>query len=165
MVTPEPASLPNLATWYLTTNLPAPASTRKTEEALAAASVAEVVRLCGLRMWVEQSYEQVEHALGWSDYQVRSDRAIRRHWHLACVAFSFCWWAYVRLPASLNDPTEHQEDGSTRRLVEKRRKGKSRYPGRGLESGKGAAGTLCDAMALLEGVYRFRPAGGARSAA
>jgi hypothetical protein len=49
---------------------------------LAAASVAEVVRLYGLRMWVEQSYKQVKHALGWSDYQVRTDTAIRRHWQL-----------------------------------------------------------------------------------
>jgi hypothetical protein len=31
-------------------------------------------------MWVEQSYKQVKHVLGWSDYQVRSDLlAIRRH--------------------------------------------------------------------------------------
>jgi hypothetical protein len=45
-------------------------------------------------MWVEQSYKQVKHALGWSQYQVRSDIAIRRHWQLVCCAFSFCWWAY-----------------------------------------------------------------------
>jgi hypothetical protein len=44
-------------------------------------------------MWVEQSYKQVKHALGWSDYQVRSDIAIRRHWQLVCLAFSLCWWA------------------------------------------------------------------------
>ena len=25
-------------------------------------------------------------------YQVRSDRAIRRHWQLVCCAFSFCWY-------------------------------------------------------------------------
>ena len=48
--------------------------------------------------WVEQSYKQVKHALGWSAYQVRSDLAIRRHWQLVCLAFSFCWWAYGRLP-------------------------------------------------------------------
>jgi hypothetical protein len=50
-----------------------------------------VVWLYGLRMWVEQSYKQVKHVLGWSQYQVRSDRAIRRHWQLVCCAFSFCW--------------------------------------------------------------------------
>jgi hypothetical protein len=65
----------------------------KENDALAPASVAEVVRLYGLRMWVEQSYKQVKRALGWSDYQVRSDLAIRRHWQLVLLAFSFCWWA------------------------------------------------------------------------
>jgi len=30
---------------------------------------------------------------GWADFQVRSDRAIRRHWTLVCCAFSFCWHA------------------------------------------------------------------------
>jgi hypothetical protein len=49
------------------------------------------VRLYGLRMWVEQSYKQVKYALGWRDYQVRSDRAMRRHWALVGCAFSFCW--------------------------------------------------------------------------
>ena len=51
-----------------------------------------MIRLYGLRMWVEQSYKQVKHALGWSQYQVRSDQAIRRHWQLVCCAFSFCWY-------------------------------------------------------------------------
>src|SRR3712207_9316498 len=59
--------------------------------ALAPADLSEVVRLYGLRMWVEHSYKQVKHMLGWSDYQVRSDIAIRRHWELVCCAFSFCW--------------------------------------------------------------------------
>ena len=69
-----------------------------------------MVRLYGLRMWVEQSYKQVKHALGWSDYQVRSDLAIRRHWQLMCCAFSFCWWAYGHLPvSSLEEPTDAQE--------------------------------------------------------
>jgi hypothetical protein len=35
----------------------------------------------------------VKHTLGWSSYQVRSDRAMRRHWALVCCAFAFCWWA------------------------------------------------------------------------
>ncbi len=55
------------------------------------------MRLYSLRMWVEQSYKQVKHVvLGWSDYQVRSDPAIRRHWQLAFCAFSLCWWASGR---------------------------------------------------------------------
>src|SRR5258708_16062399 len=43
-------------------------------------------------MWVEQNYKQVKHAMGWSQYQVRSDQAIRRHWQLVWCAFSFCWY-------------------------------------------------------------------------
>jgi hypothetical protein len=85
VVTPEPATLPDLATWHLTTNLPAPGSEWETESDLASVSVAEVVRLYGLRMWVEQSHKQVKHALGWSDYQVRSDIAIGSHWQLVGV--------------------------------------------------------------------------------
>lgn len=108
VVTPDPETLPDLATWYLATNLPAPDSKREIESDLASAGVGEVVRLYGLRMWVEQSYKQVKHALGWSQYQVRSDLAIRRHWQLVCLAFSFCWWAYGRLPT--DEPTETEED-------------------------------------------------------
>ena len=98
VATTDPKELPDKATWYLTTNLPHPDSERSREEgALAPADLSEVVRLYGLRMWVEHSYKQVKHMLGWSDYQVRSDIAIRRHWELVCCAFSFCWWAYGSL--------------------------------------------------------------------
>ena len=51
VVTPEPERLPDLATWYLTTNLPVLGSEQEVVESdLAPASVAEVVRLYGLRM-------------------------------------------------------------------------------------------------------------------
>lgn len=80
VATTDPATLPDHSTWYLATNLP-PND----------ADLAEVVRLYGLRMWVEQSYKQMKHALGWSHYQVRGDVAIRRHWQLVCCAFAFCW--------------------------------------------------------------------------
>jgi hypothetical protein len=36
-----------------------------------------------------------------SDFQVCSDRAILRHWHLVFCAFSFCWWAYIRRYANM----------------------------------------------------------------
>ncbi|MFL5661519.1 MAG: IS701 family transposase, partial [Ktedonobacteraceae bacterium] len=92
IATTDPETLPDLTTFYLVTNLPAPASQRAQDSPLAEAALKEVVRLYGLRMWVEQSYKQVKHALGWSEYQVRSDRAMRRHWQLVCCAFSFCWY-------------------------------------------------------------------------
>jgi hypothetical protein len=40
---------------------------------------------------VEQGYKQVKDELGWADFQVRSDLAIRRHQALVNCAFSFCW--------------------------------------------------------------------------
>jgi hypothetical protein len=92
VATIDPHTLPTLRTWYLVTNLPAPGSVRAQDSALAAADWAEIVRLYGLRIWVEQRYKQTKYALGWSDYQVRADVAMRRHWALVCCAFSFCWY-------------------------------------------------------------------------
>jgi SRSO17 transposase len=92
IATTDPATLPDHQTWYLTTNLPTPDEPVVAAGALPPADLAEVVRLYGLRMWVEQSYKQTKYALGWSQYQVRSDQAMRRHWQLVCCAFSFCWW-------------------------------------------------------------------------
>jgi DDE superfamily endonuclease len=94
--TTDPARLPAANTWYVVTNLPHPQIAPAAESSLAPADLAEVVRLYGLRQWVEQGYRQVKGALGWADFQVRADHAIRRHWHLVCCAFSFCWWAYLR---------------------------------------------------------------------
>jgi SRSO17 transposase len=88
VATTDPQTLPDATTWYLVTNLPAPPERPGTEQ-FAPASLEEVIRLYGLRMWVEQSYKHVKHELGWSQYQVRSDKAIRRHWQLVCCAFSF----------------------------------------------------------------------------
>ena len=87
IVTPDPTTLPEAATWYLETTLP-----------LVDAPVAEVVRLYSLRNWVEQQYKHIKHSLGWSQYQVRSDVAMRRHWALVQCAFAFCWWAETRTP-------------------------------------------------------------------
>ena len=92
VVTTNPVTLPSLTTWYLVTNLPLPGSERAATSILEAASLVEIVRLYGLRMWVEQSYKQVKQALGWAEPQVRSDVAMRRHWVLVWCAFSFCWW-------------------------------------------------------------------------
>jgi hypothetical protein len=163
VVTSDPKELPDLATWYLTTNLPAPGSEQANEsDDLAPASVAEVVRLYGLRMWVEQSYKQVKHALGWSDYQVRSDLAIRRHWQLVCLAFSFCWWAYGRLP--IEEMTEPENDLPTESVGRGKKEAQGILAG-GLEDGEGVVGAVGNAMAILEGVLRDAPAQGAKSAA
>jgi SRSO17 transposase len=93
VATIDPATLPAENTWYLATNLPRPGSARAQEWPVPPADLEEIVRLYGLRNWVEQSYKQAKQELGWADFQVRQDRAIRRHWELVCCAFSFCWWA------------------------------------------------------------------------
>jgi SRSO17 transposase len=94
VATTDPATLPPLTTWYLITNLPRPESTQALDSPVPPADLAEVIRLYGLRNWVEQSYTQVKQELGGADFMVRSDRAIRRHWLLVCCAFSFCWQAW-----------------------------------------------------------------------
>jgi len=105
VATTDPATLPEHSTWYLTTTLPAPGSARAREHgAVPAADLAEIVRLYGLRNWVEQSYKQTRGALGWGQYQVRTDRAIRRHWVLVCCAFSFCWYHMSRSVESGDQP-------------------------------------------------------------
>src|SRR5207302_760154 len=75
VATTDPTTLPELSTWYLVTNLPAPPPPPQ-ERIHPAAALAEIVRLYGLRNWVEESDKQVKQALGWAQYQVRSDRAI-----------------------------------------------------------------------------------------
>jgi hypothetical protein len=58
--------------------------------------VAEIVRIYTIRNWIEQGYNQVKDELGWADFQIRSDTAIRRHQALVNCAFSFCsatWFA------------------------------------------------------------------------
>jgi len=94
VATTDPATLPPLTTWYLATNLPHPDASRTDGAPFAPADLAEIVRLYGLRNWVEQGYKQLKQELGWADFMVRTDRAIRRHWYLVCCAFSFCWRAW-----------------------------------------------------------------------
>jgi DDE superfamily endonuclease len=164
VATTDPKGLPDKATWYLTTNLPHPGSDRAAESSEpGAVDLAEVVRLYGLRMWVEQSYKQVKHVLGWSDYQVRSDLAIRRHWQLVCCAFSFCWWAHGHLPIAESAQTTNDDHPSGS-------EGRGKKEGQGvlaagLEGGAGMAGALDNAREILESVLGDAPATGARSAA
>jgi hypothetical protein len=91
VATTDPATLPEKATWYLATDLPRPGSPRAADGPYPAADLAEIVRIYGLRNWIEQGYKQVKDELGWADFQVRSDVAIRRHQTLVHCAFSFCW--------------------------------------------------------------------------
>jgi SRSO17 transposase len=106
VATKDPQTLPDHATWYLASNLPRPGGPHDTPDAAhQAADLTEVVRLYGIRHWIEQSYKQVKTELGWADFQVRSDTAIRRHQTLVHCAFSFCWNTFFD-DASTPDPPE-----------------------------------------------------------
>jgi hypothetical protein len=108
VATTDPSTLPDLSTWYLSTNLPHPDAPGARDGLIPPADLAEVVRLYGLRNWVEQGYRQVKQELGWADFMVRSDRAIRRHWELVCCAFSFCWRDWFH-PTAPSEPRENDE--------------------------------------------------------
>jgi len=166
VATTDPKELPEKATWYLVSNLPHPDySELAAESELAPAPLSEIVRLYGLRMWVEQSYKQVKHVLGWSDYQVRSDIAIRRHWQLVCCAFSLCWWAYGHLPT--DEPAE--TEGTTTPAADAAERGEkdaqSMLLAGGLENGERVVGAVDHAKSILEGVLQDAPTSGAKSAA
>jgi SRSO17 transposase len=161
IVTTNPIALPDDTTWYLVTNLPAPATRRARHSALSVATLAEVVRLYGLRVWVEQSYKQVKQHLGWAQYQVRSDIAIRRHWELVCCAFCFCWWASDFVESALVSEAAHHPAivTTTPRSTEpqkKRRRNVAAYPqlADSAPSSARLAGALPDAAALLVRLVR-----------
>lgn len=99
VATPDPAHLPGTSTWYLATSLPR----HRRRGGPPPAARDEIVRLYALRGWIEQDYKQVKHELGWADFQVRSGRAIQRHWALVNLAFSFCW--FQAGPPSANQAT------------------------------------------------------------
>lgn len=171
VVTTDPETLPELTTWYVVTNLPAPRTTRAETSSLAAADLAEVVRLYGLRIWIEQSYKQIKGALGWADYQVRADLAMRRHWELVCCAQSFCWWSLSHAPGLVSelliDPARQPGVvGETLPAQEASRAGgekmhlpeNTRELAGGPAPGAGLPGALSHAAALLERMVRSAPA-------
>ena len=168
VATTDPARLPKLTTWYLLTNLPLPGRQR-TRQPFPPADLAEVVRLYGLRNWVEQGYKQVKNELGWADFQVRSDRAIRRHWQLVCCAFSFCWQAWFAEHPAQPAPADPQTapTGAARGETA----GPPNRPNRSdrpvaerAALGAGLAGPVEHAAALLAGVVARAPAVGAAAA-
>ena len=125
VATADPGTLPDKATWYLVTNLPRPGGPREPDSPHPAASLAEIVRIYGIRHWIEQGYKQVKDELGWADFQVRSDVAIRRHQALVNCAFSFCWDAWfptIRAPPSPRHrgPDPAAERGGPRAAVRRR---------------------------------------------
>src|SRR6266487_3092956 len=160
VATTDPARLPRLSTWYLLCNLARPASRRVQQ-----AQLGEIVRLYGLRNWVEQGYKQVKGELGWADFQVRSDRAIRRHWTLVCCAFSFCWRAWF---AEQPVPPDAQPAAAGARGEQARRHGRQarhRRVAAGAAPGARLAWPVGRAGALLAGVVDQAPTSPAGAAA
>jgi SRSO17 transposase len=170
IATTDPATLPEPATWYLATTLP-----------LESADLAEVVRLDGLRNWVEQQDKQVKASLGWSPYPVRSDRAIRRHWARVQGAFAFCGWAEQHAAATAAAVEPPPDPSPERSEAPDERGGKGAVPGSrvapalavlaaGAAARAGVAGAGVVPVALLDGLVgpaapcpAASPAGLARS--
>ena len=165
-VTTEPQTLPANSTWYLMTNLPAPGYRQAKRSPFETADLSDVVRIYGLRQWVEQSFRQIKGELGFADFQVRSDRAIRRHWELVFCAFSFCWWAYTHKQeapvhgSATTDPTRCEGGGE-----KKKRTADSSILAGGTAASARLAGPLGDALALLASVVESAPATTTASAA
>jgi hypothetical protein len=176
VATTDPATLPDLTTFYLLTNLASPEGDREAaDRELAAADLAEVARLYALRSWIEQSYKQVKNTLGWAHYQVRSDLAIRRHWQLVCCAFCFCWLAWPtpqEVPIDVGSPpaamvveeelsstTIADEEGADGGKKEGSEDGATAagYVATSSEEGTRVAAAIRDAPAILAGVHRSAP--------
>ena len=169
VVTTDPVRLPKLSTWYLVTNLAHP-ERRRARAPLLPADLAEVVRLYGLRNWVEHGYKQVKHELGWADFQVRSDRAIRRHWQLVACAFSFCWRAWFAEHPAQPAPAEPQAAAPTgaargERTGQPRQSARDGLVAAGAAPGARLADPVGRARTLVAGVVDQAPAGPAWVAA
>ena len=178
VATTDPETLPERTTWYVVTNLPKPETERAQANPLAPADLAELVRLFGLRIWVEQSDQQVQDALGWGEYQVRSDRAMRRHWALVWCAFSCCWRHQRDNATPSIDPAQPVEPApeapaapaglrgeKNQRLDTQSATAVPRLVAGRLADGARVAGTLAHALALLARVVQAAPAARTRRAA
>jgi hypothetical protein len=80
---------------------------------------------------------------------------MRRHWQLVFCAFSFCWWAYGRLPtdelAETENPTIPSESAG------RGKKAARRFLAGSTEGGEGMVGAMDHAEAILEGILREAP--------
>jgi hypothetical protein len=154
VATTDPATLPGKATWYLATNLPRPGGPREADSPHPAADLAEVVRIYGIRHWIEQGYKQVKDELGWADFQVRSDVAIRRHQALVNCAFSFCWatW-FAEHPPQHDDAAPQPWPGREERGAARRRAALAP----GAARGPRLAFPLDRAAALVAGMVQGAP--------
>ena len=99
---------------------------------------------------IEQGYKQVKGELGWADFQVRSDRAIRRHWALVVCAFSFCWQAFLaeQPPAPVSQAAPAAARGA-QATGHRGRTSRREFVAGGVAGGAGLAGPMEHAATLL----------------
>ena len=159
VATADPGTLPGKATWYLAANLPRPGGPREADSVHPAASLAEITRIYGIRHWIEQSYKQVKDELGWADFQVRSDTAIRRHQALVNCAFSFCWAAwFAESPPQHGTAAPRPEAGRGERGAARRRTAAGTVLAPGAPRGPRLAFPLDRAAALVGRMVQGAPA-------
>jgi hypothetical protein len=164
VATADPAILPDKATWYLVTNLPRPGGPREAGSPHPAAGLAEITRIYGIRHWIEQGYKQVKDQLGWADFQVRSDIAIRRHQALVNCAFSFCWAAwFADHPPQHGTAAPQPEPGGGDRGAGRRRTGSAAVLAPGDPDGTRLAFPLDRIAALVGCMVQGAPAPAAAS--
>jgi hypothetical protein len=172
VATADPGALPEKATWYLATNLPRPGSPREATSVHPPADPAEVTRIYGIRHWIEQSYKQVKDELGWADFQVRSDTAIRRHQALVNCAFCFCWDAWFHDHPTLDEtaapgpapgPGKRGAAGPRERGAARRRTAAGTVLAAGAPRDTRLAFPLDRAAALVAGMVEGAPAPAAAS--
>ena len=163
VATADPGTLPGKATWYLVTILPRPGGPREPGSPHQAAGLAEIVRIYGIRHWVEQGYKQVKDELGWADFQVRSDLAIRRHQVLVNCAFSFCRDAWFAHPAPREPAAPCPEPGRGERGAARRRTAAAAVLAAGAARGPRLAFPLDRAAALVDRMVQGAPAPAAAS--
>jgi hypothetical protein len=162
VATADPGTLPAKATWYLVTNLPRPGGPREAGGPHPAADLAEITRIYGIRHWTEQSYKQVKDELGWADFQVRSDLAIRRHQVLVNCAFSFCWDAwFADHPPQRHDAIPQPQPGRGERGAASRRSAAFPVVAAGAARGPRLADPVDRAAALVASMVQSAPAAAA----
>jgi DDE superfamily endonuclease len=163
VATADPAALPAKATWYLVTNLPRPGGSREDGSPHPAADLAEIVRIYGIRHWTEQGYKQVKDELGWADFQVRSDAAIRRHQVLVTCAFSFCWDAWFHDRPAVHEPAAPRPEAVRGERGHARRRPAGTILAAGTARGARLAFPLDRAAALVASMVQGAPATAAAS--
>jgi len=162
VATADPATLPDKTTWYLVTNLPRPGGPREPGSPHPAAGLAEITRIYAIRNWIEQGYKQVKDELGWADFQVRSDLAIRRHQVLVTCAFSFCWAAwFADHPAPPRTGAPQPAPGGGERGATRRNAAPGAVLAAGAARGPRLAFPLDRAAALVDRMVQGAPAAAA----